>query len=318
MTSDAPSWDQLRDEAADWLAAMDSGQVSRESFEKWRDADPRHAAAFAQVAGALMELDRVKPALKERVAPVRPVSRRALIWTVACGLVMAAGAGTYAVATAKSSVRTGIGERKSVALQAGGVLQVNTGSQVQYRSRDRLTEIWLQNGELALDLSRSIGECRLYAADKVVSLTSAVINARLRGKILDLAVLSGVGSVSPQHKGGGDGSSQAGPLIVHANNAVLTGAAHDIVRPLDEMDAGVITAWPKGELVFQGQTLETAVGEYNRYLGHKIIIADASIAATQLGGRFTTRDPSAFLKALNDSFGIRATEDSQGNIALTK
>jgi transmembrane sensor len=197
-------------------------------------------------------------------------------------------------------------------------MQVNTGSQVQYRSSDRLTEIWLQSGELALDLSRSIGECRLYAADKVVDLTSAVVNARLRGNFLDLAVLSGTGEVRPKDSTSGDASPHAAPTIVRANHAVLTSVAQDVVRPLDEMDSGVITAWPKGELVFQGQTLETAVAEYNRYLVHKIVIADGSIAGTQLGGRFTTHDPAAFLKVLNESFGIRATDDGQGNITLTK
>lgn len=40
----------LSDEAIQWLIALDCGSADTEAFEAWRSADPRHAAAFAQVA----------------------------------------------------------------------------------------------------------------------------------------------------------------------------------------------------------------------------------------------------------------------------
>lgn len=40
----------LTDVAADWLAALDAGSADMVAFEAWRDADIRHAIAFAEVA----------------------------------------------------------------------------------------------------------------------------------------------------------------------------------------------------------------------------------------------------------------------------
>ena len=36
--------------ASDWLVRLDAGDADAEDFERWRGADPRRAAAFAEVA----------------------------------------------------------------------------------------------------------------------------------------------------------------------------------------------------------------------------------------------------------------------------
>lgn len=316
--TEKPSWDALHAEAADWLAAMDTGQVSRDEFEKWRQADPRHAAAFAQVAGSLMTVDRLKPGLKARVAPVRVMSRRVFVLAGAGAFVAAATVGGFAVATAKSTLVTKVGERKTRQLPDGGILQLNTASKVQYRWHAGVTEIWLREGELSLDLSHGGGLCRLYAADRVAEFSGATVNARLRGNLLDLAVVTGSCRLMPAQRGAARAEAQPAPTVVPANHAILSGATESVVRPLNDVDTAFLTGWPKGELVFEGQTLDTAVAEYNRYLPNKIVVADASLSGIRLGGRFTTRDPNAFLQSLHQSFGIRATDDGEGNITLTK
>ena len=315
MTTEKPSWDALHAQAADWLAAMDTGEASRDEFEKWREADPRHAAAFAQVASSLMTMDRLKPDLKARVAPVRVTSRRVFVLAGAGAFVAAAAVGGFAVATAKSTLTTKVGERKTQRLPEGGILQLNTASKVQYRSHPGVTEIWLREGELSLDLSHGGGLCRLYAADRVAEFSGATVNARLRGNLLDLAVVTGSCKLMPAKN---KATARPAPTIVQANHAILSGATEAIVRPLNDLDTAFLTGWPKGELVFEGQTLDTAVAEYNRYLPNKIVVADASLSGIRLGGRFTTRDPAAFLQALHQSFGIRATDDGEGNVTLTK
>lgn len=318
LTTEKSSWDALRAEAADWLAAMDAGQTSRDEFEKWREADPRHAAAFAQVASSLITMDRLKPDLKERVPPVKVTSRRIFIVAGVGAFVGAVATGGFAVATAKSTLTTNVGERKTERLPGGGVLQLNTASKVQYRTRAEITEIWLREGELALDLTQGGGRCRLYAADRVAEFSGATVNARLRGNLLDLAVVTGSCTLMPGKAIGTRANQMPAATVVHASHAVLSGASESIVRPLNDVDTAFLTGWPKGELVFQGQTIDTAVAEYNRYLPNKIVVADASLSGIRLGGRFTTRDPAAFLKALHESFGIRATDDGEGNITLTK
>jgi transmembrane sensor len=45
----------IRDQASLWLARLDSGSADVEAFERWRDADPAHAAAFAKISAALVQ-----------------------------------------------------------------------------------------------------------------------------------------------------------------------------------------------------------------------------------------------------------------------
>jgi transmembrane sensor len=50
--------ERLIDQAALWYARLDSGEASLSEFEAWRDADPRHAVAFARVIASVAILDK--------------------------------------------------------------------------------------------------------------------------------------------------------------------------------------------------------------------------------------------------------------------
>jgi transmembrane sensor len=75
-----------------------------------------------------------------------------------------------------------------------------------------------------------------------------------------------------------------------------------------------VSAWRRGEIVFQGAPLGAVVEDYNRYLTKKLVIADPELSKLRLGGRFTNSDPSDFLNTLSSSFGfapsMRATTPS--------
>ena len=73
-------------------------------------------------------------------------------------------------------------------------------------------------------------------------------------------------------------------------------AAKDITRKLE---------WTVGRLDFQGETLEEAVQEFNRYNQRQIAIADPDIVQLQVGGNFTATDPQSFIATLRSLFGIR-------------
>ncbi|MFZ0270086.1 FecR/PupR family sigma factor regulator, partial [Caulobacter sp.] len=55
-------------QASDWLSRLDAGRATAEQLETWRGADPRRAAAFAEVASVWSRLDVLRDA-PERVEP---------------------------------------------------------------------------------------------------------------------------------------------------------------------------------------------------------------------------------------------------------
>jgi transmembrane sensor len=310
-----PTWDELRDEAASWLARMDSGSATVKQFETWREADPRHAAAFVQVAHGLTTLDRLKPELKAILPKVKPSRRRELFLGGAAAIFAAAGFGVYTAARARTTVRTLVGELKSLDVP-GGHLTINTDSVIRLKEEKSGTDIWLDRGEIAIDAKGGDRSCRLFAAGRVAEISQGALNARLRGKMLDVAVSSGRCLLKADDVGGT--RAKATDTTVSANQAVLVSGEQNVVRPLTPPDAEFLAGWQNGEMVFQGQTLETAVGEYNRYLTRKIYIADPSLGAIRLGGRFTTQNPRLFLQSLRDGFGVKVNDSGNGSVVLTK
>ncbi|MGN6210511.1 FecR family protein [Asticcacaulis sp.] len=313
MTSEGkPSWDELEEQASLWLARLDSGTASREEFEAWRSADTRHAVAFAQAAHVLQQLDRVKPAYKLREKDVKTSSRRHLLLALGgLGAAVSVGGGAYlAMGGGRSHASTQIGQRQTLALPAGVSASLNTDSRMQWAGAKDRVDVWLRRGELLL--ASGVAPVRLFAADSVVTLVRGKINARLRGGLLDLTVLSGDCTVNR------DNAGSEKKATISANQAVLASADQQVVRSLDQSDIRFVSAWPKDELVFEGQTLGTAVAEYNRYLNQKIVITDPSLSDLRIGGRFTTRDAKPFLDALHAGFGINAVTDGAGTIALSK
>ncbi len=76
---------------------------------------------------------------------------------------------------------------------------------------------------------------------------------------------------------------------------------------LSQSDADATAAWRRGEIVFNGMSLDMAVNEFNRYLGRKLVIGDPPIRRIRLGGRFFVDAPDSFLRSLRVGFDIEAT-----------
>lgn len=317
-TEEEPSRQQLMDEAADWLARLDSGAADLADFEAWRNADPRRASAFVQVANAAQALDRAKPVLRRYPASSKLSRRLFLFAGLAIGTgVAAAGLCALTFGAGRASASTVIGERRNVILPNGATLELNTDSRAEWQTKSGRTQVWLKRGELALTVHTPGQICELRSGDTVADVNVGRVNARLRGEMLDLTVLAGKCAVRKLSQSS-DRDTTATPVVLLVNQAVLTGRDHQVVRTLATPDVQFLSAWPTGELALEGQTLETAVGEYNRYLSHKIIIADPSLASVRLGGRFSSADPALFLDALGSSFGVKVSIDNSGTTVLTK
>ncbi|WP_139809900.1 FecR family protein [Sphingomonas azotifigens] len=300
----------LIDEAAEWLAALDSGSASVSAFEAWRAADPRHAVAFAEVAGSWRDLDALRvsqsdlppPPLAD-MAEEQPRPRRHFLKAAAGVVAVAAMGGGFAYrAYARGKAETVIGERKTVAVANGIAVDLNTDSCIYWRDAIPAA-LWLERGEVAirlgagraLDLRTPGGQFRL---------APGTYNARLRGAACELAVMAG--SVTDAR-----GMQATAGEVALATQGMLE-------RRAEAADLARITAWQNDTLVLNGESLDYALAEINRYQPHKIMIGDPALARLRLGGTFTTRDPAEFLSALRSSFGVRATVGTDGGIVLTR
>lgn len=295
---DAP--DSVAAQAAAWLARLDTGVADQAAFERWRGADPRHAVAFAKVAALWSDLARAGRAQDEPAPiapPVRRPSRRRLLEAAGIGAVAMLGGGVATRAFARQRIVTGVGQRLDRKLADGAVMTLNTDTEVRWREgRDRV-EVWLERGEVSLTAAGR--PFLLRAAAETARLEKGGrYNARLRGPVTDVTVLSGQAAAA---------SVAAAP----AHNLTLT-ASGALTRPTATPELQAIEAWRRGEVVFEDEPLAAAVEEYNRYLTRKLTVVDPQLATVRVGGRFTSSDPADFLHALSASLGVtsrRAGDD---------
>lgn len=300
--------DRIDAEAAGWLAAIDCGTADREMFEQWRSSDPAHALAFIRLAqidrdlAALREtgLSAKSPAPEEKPGPFAG-DRRKLLTVGVAGLAAASlGALGWATAATAHEAETGVGERRRLVLASGIALELNTDSRVKWRDRDGVYDVDLLRGEVMLEREPGSARCRILCGRSQIEL---VAGGRMNTKILphgfDLAVLEGEASLQNR-------ASTVPVRLPAMRKASVTGGAAPAVATISELEAGAVSAWRQGQLQFNGETLEHAVAEYNRYLSRPMEIADPSIRRIRLGGRFSATDPDEFYRALDAIYGVSA------------
>ncbi|WP_218018860.1 FecR family protein, partial [Novosphingobium rosa] len=243
---------------------------------------------------------------RKPLVPAMP--RRAFMRAAAvAGAVALAGAGGFASrAYAWSSASTALGESRKIALPDGSTAALNTFSRLSWRFSASERTLWVEQGEVALDLVPGPA-AGLHGEDRLADLSAGRFNARLRGDTLDLMVLRG--SARAQSVG-------AQAVDARSGHSLLLSRRDAVVRPVSALQMSTAMAWQQGEILFQDATLGTAVEEYNRYLARKIVIVDPELAAIPVGGRFTSSDPSAFLRAVSMGLGVHVST-SDGGYFLT-
>lgn len=314
MGDEGKAGTNLSDQAAEWLVALDCGAADRHAFEAWRSADPRHAAAFAQVAAtwrrtadprlpALLE-ESPAPAPEVEPAPLsiepKALSRRAVTGSLVAAALGLGGAATYLAWPRRAYAATAVGERRTIRLPDGSHAMLNTDTRVGWRF-DEGRDFWIERGEAILLVGAAPTPFRLY---------SDPIDARLSGGRFDIRVEPDKGRLVVL--AGRAAAAYHGTLAqtVHAGSALTVDGEGARIARLSPGTMAVATAWQRGEIVFNGMTLGEAVAEYNRYLPDKIMIEDSSLAATRLGGAFRIDAPDAFLLALRDGFDIDHRRDA--------
>ncbi|MFP1132986.1 FecR family protein [Asticcacaulis sp. W401b] len=299
------------EEAAMWLARLESGRGGEEAFERWR-TDPANALAYIRVSQTAdwVEKNLSTPAVQpdSDLAVVKPRRRAWITGAAASLIVVASGAGGYAMMAQRAVARTAVGERSSLSLPDGGRVDINTDSEVFWKFGRRARDVWLERGEVALLVARDSRPLVVHAGPTRLELSAGQYNVRRTEAGLQVAVLSGAGVINSAASGGA--------RQVQSGEIAMIGRANIKSGTMPPATADAISAWKNDELVLDGMALSEAVREYNRYLKAKLIVTDPALEGLKLGGRFDTKDPSEFITALKTSFEVRVRNDAEGNVLL--
>ena len=348
---------EISDAAAEWLVRLEGQASPElwDTFEKWMDHDPRHRAAFVRLRVAWNRVDRLKylrPAdgtvdadllAWTKISPVdvmagdlppkedRPRSRfedlllpdrRRVLATAAAIAVTGVLAWFGAYHLGWKPAETAVGGRETIELSDGSTIDLNTDTELNSRISGTRREIMLARGEALFHVAHDARRpFYVMAAGTVVRAVGTEFSVRIRDREhVDILVAEGkvaVGAPGTEANFENPSLLARAPKISAGEAASVRPESPVLVYPMPQERLARKLAWTTGYLDFQGETLDEAVQEFNRYHDRHITIADPSIVKKQFGGRFRTGDLKSFLEVLQHSFGIRVqVPDNESDIRL--
>ncbi|WOI37757.1 FecR domain-containing protein [Alteromonas sp. CI.11.F.A3] len=217
---------------------------------------------------------------------------------------------------------TKAGEHKTIELEDGSILWLNTNSHVSIAFTDTKRVVHLIQGELHIDVAKEpMRPLNVLAAGKVMEAVGTAFNVQYHQGDLELLVTEGI--VKVNNFSLEDSKSITRPIVnQHANALVLTQGQKSLlslpksaieVISQDEMEKQL--SWREGKIVFRGDPLLQVIDEVSRYTDKEIVLGDASLANLQVAGLFNTNDVDALLATLADNLNIH-TEYSDEAIVL--
>ncbi|MDF9618274.1 FecR family protein [Pseudomonas entomophila] len=304
--SEMPDSERLFAEATAWyyrLQADDVTSAEQQAFTAWREQGPQQTQAWDEVLALLGALQAPARQLREQQRQLwRRPARRA--WPKVAGAAAAMLLlGLLVSQTSwpdrwRADYATATGESRSIQLEDGSRIQLNTDSALQVELTEGERRVRLLRGEAWFEVTHDGARPFLVRSGdgwvRVVGTQFSVARDDRQTRVqLDR------GKVEVR-------AGQAPSVFLQPGQALeYTASGVGAVHPFEPTRA---FAWRQRQLVFSQQPLAEVVEELNRYWpGQTLVLGDA-LRGRKVSGVFEIDKPEAVLKALTHTLGVRAEQ----------
>jgi len=330
--------------AAYWLATLSDescSDIEREQFSQWLRASTRNVEEFLRLStlmrrasgqGGLWSDRSVESLIAEARAssnvatlPSRRGSdsstrlRRALPWLIAASIAFVAIGGAFMTSNTQwkswlgSGYQTAMGEQRSIALEDGSVVELNTRSHLRTQFSRTLRAVELVEGEaifrVAKDAQRPF-RVRTGSTDIVAVGTAFNVDAHDTRTVV--TVLEGrvrVDSRLAARQAAGSVGSE--PIVLEVGEQLIVAPTQPIVR-VALPDTEKVTSWTQRRLILEETSIAEAAAEFARYSPRQIRVLDASIAERKVNGVFDATDPASLIAFLRRDNTVAVVADGDG------
>lgn len=216
------------------------------------------------------------------------------------------------------------GELRSLTLEDGSVIHINTQSKLHVQFTKTARVLRLTEGEAMFEIAHDANRpFQVIAGDTVVQAVGTEFNVYRQDDKIDVTVIEGKVAVLPAEYLGAPPSAEQLALLEqnvgaaedsseqpYLTRAVLTVGQEATIFPdgkiskVSMVDPSVRTSWLRRMLVFRNAPLSQVVREFNRYNGLQIHIYDPVLAETPLTAALRADNPQALLDLIVTSDGI--------------
>lgn len=294
--------------AVEWLVALQADPVSeplRREWARWRTSDPVHAQAWQRIEAmngrlATLAAPATGAVAHAALAP-RPPRRRQALQTLA--VLCVAGGAAWSVERHTpwrqwtADLRTGVGERRNLALADGTQLVLNTASAVDVRYGAVERRLRLLAGEIAITTARDAAARPFLvetAQGEVQAIgTRFVVHAESTQRTR-IAVVEGAVLLRPRDNPGAALRLDAGQQASFDSRAAAP------AQPAHEDTS----AWVDGMLVARDMRLADFLAELSRYSPHPLACAPA-VAQLRVSGSYPVADVGRVLDVLSATLSLQ-------------
>jgi transmembrane sensor len=218
---------------------------------------------------------------------------------------------------------TGVGEQRSVALEDGSIVTLNTSSEIEVDFTGRQRRVRLVEGEALFEVAHDIRRpFDVSDGNATVRAVGTEFNVDRRRTQTTVTVVEGRVAVIPPTNASDHitGSAlayvPAGSTLLAATEQLVIANGH-IGAPARVANVEPVLAWTHRQLVFNRRPIGEVAAEFNRYNRRRIEIADPTLAEEPVSGVFQANDPQSFLTFLTHMPGVRI-ETAGSSVVVNK
>jgi transmembrane sensor len=288
-------------EAAAWLAILHGPNRTADvekSFSKWLKASAHHSRAFEEATQIWEDSARMP-------RPTRLISPRARTSVAHAALALAAGVvlaiGCVLAYFRYSGVSTEIGEQRTLALEDGSRIVLNTATRVVVSYGSEARRVELKSGEALFEVARDPDRPFIVTAGsrQIRALGTAFL---VRHEAQRVTVTMVEGKVAVQQA---NAQPKTATILVAGQRLTVDA---DAPATVDHPALDRALAWQRREIALDDTPLPEAVAEMNRYSERPLVIERPEAARVHVTGLFRAGDSLSFARAVAEAYRLEVVE----------
>lgn len=338
MTDPASNLEEIEEFAAQWILRAEQENWTQEDqaeLTRWLEASLANKAAYWRLEHVWKQSDRLA-ALGPQInvdnslsAEDQPIGRSfrysaiaaALVAIVAVGFMIQyvsqpasmdlTEQGTDPELPTQVKIDVEGGRNQSIDLADGTSIEIVGGSALRSAISDDKREIWLDDGEATFDVKTIAGQPFVVnAADHVITVLGTKFVVRNAEGNVSIDVIEGRVQVQRFESGQLVSSRILTPTLPVNTPTLIAPQSVEVAQKIDSpvADSAVeeITM-----LRFDDAPLTEVAQALNLHNSRQLYIADDGAAAVRIGGSFEATNLDAFVRLLDDAYGLTVVEEGE-------
>lgn len=323
---------EMHGQAEQWFVQLldpNAADADRAAAAHWRAQNPAHEKAWQQVqkiwtaTELLSEDDSIAEAIRRAE---RDIDRPEISWkgwfsfkelgAVALVVLVAFATGRWLHQDRPPAISyaTGVGEQKTIVLEDGSTVVLDTATAITTRFFKKERRIDLEHGQADFQIkSDKKKPFVVYAAGGTVTAVGTRFQVRAKGTGVSVVLLEGIVKVdSPKSESG----IRITALLEPGQRLQFDRADNRWNKETIDLEAS--KGWAEGTLFARNWRLGDLLDEMNRYSRTQLRLSDPNMANLPISGTFKVGDHASLVLALEHGWGLHADMGKANEIVLRK